>query len=149
MAWRDPRVRALSQFLLYDSPPDTRFPPGSQRYWSTFQTGLRYQNGVGKPSLGSYRLPLFIPDPVTSKGSPTLVWAMLRTAPHGSSERAQVQWKPTAGGAFRTLATVGTHNPNGVLAEMVQLPGTGVVRIAWSSPSGQLVYSRRVGVRSR
>jgi hypothetical protein len=147
MAWRDPRVRALSQFLLYDSPPDTRFPRGSQRYWSTFQTGLRYQDGVVKPSLGSYRLPLFVPDPVVSKGRPTLVWAMLRPAEHGSSQQAQIQWQPLRGGAFRTLATVGTQNPNGVLTASLQLPGAGVVRVAWTAPSGLRVYSRRVGVR--
>ncbi len=148
MAWRDPRVRALSQFLLYDSPPDTRFPRGSQRYWSTFQTGLRYQNGVAKPSLASYRLPLFLPDPVTSTGRPTLVWAMLRSAPHGSSQQAQIQWQSRRGGPYRTLATVSTDNANGVLATRLQLPGAGVVRVAWTSPSGQLVYSRRVGVRN-
>jgi hypothetical protein len=147
MAWRDPRVRALSQFLLYDSPPDTQFPRGSQRYWSTFQTGLRYQTGVAKPSLISYRLPLFLPDPVTSKGRPTLVWAMLRSAPHDSSQQAQIQWQPLRGGPYRTLATVSTDNPNGVLATRLQLPGAGVIRVAWTSPSGQLVYSRRVGVR--
>ncbi|MEA2198365.1 MAG: hypothetical protein QOJ25_2416, partial [Solirubrobacteraceae bacterium] len=149
MAWRDPRVRALAQFLLYDSAPDTRFPPGSQRYWSTFQTGLRYQNGVAKPSLGSYRLPLYLPDPVVSRGRPTLVWAMLRPAPHGSSQQARVQWQPSSGGAFRTLSTVTTDNPNGVLTARLQLPGAGVVRVAWTSPSGRLVYSRRVGVRAR
>jgi hypothetical protein len=147
MAWRDPRVRALSQFLLYDSPPDVRFPRGSQRYWSTFQTGLRYQDGTAKPSLGSYRLPLFVPDPVVRTGHPTLIWAMLRAAAHGSAQAARVQWQPSRGGAFRTLATVSASNPNGVLAATLQLPGAGVVRIAWTAPSGQLVYSRLVGVR--
>ena len=68
IAWRDPRVRALSQFLLYDSPPDAAFRPGTQGYWSTFQTGLLYQNGAAKPSYGAYRLPVFVPDPRVARG---------------------------------------------------------------------------------
>src|SRR5205807_7344495 len=40
LAWSDPRVRTLSQFLLYDSGPNRKFRPGTVRYWSTFQTGL-------------------------------------------------------------------------------------------------------------
>ena len=68
MAWRDPRVRALSQFLMYDSPPDTQFQPGSLGYWSTFQTGLAYQNGALKPSYAAYRVPVFVPDQTVDAG---------------------------------------------------------------------------------
>jgi hypothetical protein len=147
MAWRDPRVRALAQFLLYDSPPDTRYRPGTQRYWSTFQTGLLYQNGVPKPSLNSYRLPLFLPDPSVAPGHPVLVWAQLRPAPAGGPQPAEVQWQPRGAGPFRTLATVTTTGRSGVLTARLGIPGPGVVRIRWASPSGRVLYSRRVGVR--
>jgi hypothetical protein len=147
IAWRDPRVRAFSQFLLYDSPPDTAFRPGTQGYWSTFQTGLLYQNGVAKPSYDAYRLPIFVPDPRVAKGAPVLVWAMLRPAPHNSSQRAEVQWQPAGGGTFRTVTTVATHNPNGVLAVHVVVPGTGAVRVAWRATGSVVYYSRLVGVR--
>jgi hypothetical protein len=147
MAWHDPRVRALSQFLLYDSPPDPLFKAGTQGYWSTFQTGLLYQDGTVKPAYGSYRLPLYVSDQRASGGE-VLAWAMLRPAPHNSSQQAEVQWQPVSGGTFRTLATVGTHNPNGVLAVHVSVPGSGVLRVAWRSPSGRVYYSRRVGVRA-
>jgi hypothetical protein len=148
-AWRDPRVHALSQFLLYDSPPDARFPRGSLRYWSTFQTGLLYQNGVAKPSFASYRVPLLVPDPTVAKGRATLIWAMLRPAPHDSSQQARVQWQSAGGGAFRTLTTVGVRNPNGVLAVKVEVPATGAVRVAWRAPDGATYYSRSAGVRVR
>jgi hypothetical protein len=146
IAWRDPRVRALSQFLLYDAPPDTNFRPGSLGYWSTFQTGLLYRSGVAKPSLAAYRLPLFIPDPSPGGGGPVLVWAMLRPAPPDSRQEAEIQWAST-GGAFRTLETVGVQNPGGVLAVNVTPPGPGVVRVAWRSPGGTIYYSRLVAVR--
>ena len=147
IAWRDPRVRALSQFLLYDSPPDASFRPGTQGYWSTFQTGLLYQNGAAKPSYQAYRLPIFVPDPSVAKGAQMLIWAMLRPAPHNSSQHAQVQWQPAGGGGFRTLASVGTHNPNAVLVLRLTVPGTGTVRIAWRAPGGAVYHSREVGVR--
>jgi hypothetical protein len=145
MAWRDPRVRGLSQFLLYDSPPNRRYPHGSRRYWSTFQTGLLYADGTAKPALGAYQLPIFIPNPLLGSSRRVLVWARLRPAEHGSSQAAQIQWRPT-GGTFRTLATGRVGAQSGVLASVVQLPGPGAVRIAWADPAGQMLYSREAVV---
>jgi hypothetical protein len=149
MAWRDPRVQALSQFLMYDSPPDVRFKPGSLGYWSTFQTGLAYQNGVVKPSYPAYRVPVFVPDQTVSTGQPVLVWSMLRPAPSDSSQRADVQWRSARGAAFRTVATASVQNPTGALAVKVGVPGSGVVRVAWRAPGGVVYYSRGVAVRVR
>ena len=145
MAWRLPRVKGFSQFLLYDAPPDLRYKPGTQGYWSTFQTGLLYANGTPKPSFNSYRLPLFLPDPVLGSGRRVLVWAMLRAAAHDSGQLAQIQWRPEHGN-YRTVTEVTVDNPNEVLVDSVSLPGPGVVRVAWRSPHG-LVHSRAVGVR--
>ena len=148
MAWRDPRVRSFSQFLLYDSPPDTAFKPGTLKYWSTFQTGLLFANGVVKPSYQAYRLPIYVPDPNAARGQPVLVWAMLRPAPPDSSQQAQVQWRPAAGGAFRTLARVSVDNPTGALAVHVRVRGPGVLRVAWRASGGRVYYSRLVAVRA-
>ena len=81
LAWQDPRVGSLAQFLLVDSGPDRSYPRGSPGYWSTFQTGLAYHDGVHKPSFDAYRLPIFVPVPVVRPGTKTLVWGMLRAAP--------------------------------------------------------------------
>src|SRR5579859_1063236 len=78
LAWRDPRVVTLNQFLLYDSAPNRSFPRGSPGYWSTFQTGLLYADGRPKPSLMAYRLPIYLPNPALSADHTVLVWAMLR-----------------------------------------------------------------------
>jgi hypothetical protein len=89
---------------------------------------------------------MFVPDPVAS-GRPVLIWAMLRAAAHDSSQQAEVQWRPPPGGAYRTVATVSVHNPNGVLAVDVKLPGPGMLRVAWQAPSGTVYYSRDVAIR--
>jgi hypothetical protein len=147
MAWRDPRVRTLSQFLLVDSPPDDAFPRGSVRYWSTFQTGLVYVDTAAKPSFYSYRLPIFIP--ASSSGAAT-VWGMLRAAPNGTAQRAGVQWRPAAGGGWRTLVVITTRNPGGVVQARVSIPGAGALRLGWTpSPAASPVYSRAVAVPAR
>lgn len=150
LAWRDPRVSTLSQFLLYDSPPNRAFPRGSPGYWSTFQTGLLYADGRAKPSLDSYRLPIFLPDPVVAPGRRALVWAMLRAARRGTRQRAQVQWRPSHPGArYRTLEQVTSDASSEVVDARVPIPGPGLVRVVWGSPSGQMQYSRAAPVRAR
>jgi hypothetical protein len=146
MAWLDPRVNALAQFLLYDSAPDTRYPPGSPGYWSTPQTGLLYLRGERKPSLDSYRLPIFIPEPVASPGASVLVWGMLRSAPNNTRQLARIEWRPPRGG-YRQLQTVRTNDPSGFLTAKVKPPGAGQVRITWTSPGGAVFTSRSVAVR--
>jgi hypothetical protein len=146
LAWRYPRVATLAQFLLYDSPPDSRYPPGTFGHWDTFQTGLLYQDGKPKPSFYAYRLPIFLPDPVLRPGRRVLVWALLRAAPPNSTQRAQIQWRSSGGSSFRTLQTVTTHNED--LAAMVSVPGPGSVRIQWHSPSGGTQYSRAAFVKA-
>jgi hypothetical protein len=143
MAWRDPRVMTLSQFELYDSLPDPNFPRGTVGYWSTSQTGLVYADGVPKPSLVAYRLPIFLPDPVRSPGRPTLVWAMLRAAPRNTRQSVQIQWRPAApGSAYRTVRRALASGPSEVLVARVAFLGPGYVRVRWRSPSGRVLYSR-------
>jgi hypothetical protein len=127
LAWKDPRVRALSQFLLYDSPPDTAYRRGSPRYWSTFQTGLLFAGGTAKPSLGAYRLPIFVPDPVLRHGE-VFVWGRVRPA-RGTIQVA-LQWRSETRGVS-TVRELGARGLSPVLAADVRLPGAGQVRLAW------------------
>jgi hypothetical protein len=148
MAWSDPRVRTLSQFLLEDSAPDTAYPKGSVRYWSTFQTGLAYLNGVAKPSLFAYRIPVYVPDPVFARGQAVTVWGMLRLAPNGTQQHALLEWRPSGRGTtWRGLEIVVTSNRTGVLLVSVKPPGSGWLRLSWTSAAGQVANSRPVRVR--
>lgn len=147
LAWRDPRVRALAQFLLRDSPPDRAYPRGSVRYWSTFQTGLEYLSGAPKPALSDYRVAIFVPVDTFARGGTVSVWGMLRAAPNGTAQRARIQWRARGRhGAYRTLAGVRTTDPAGALAVDVRPPGTGLLRIAWTAPGGVVRYSRTAPV---
>ena len=154
LAWLDPRVRTLSQFLLRDAAPNRAFRRGTVRYWSTFQTGLEYGNGRPKPSLRAYRLPVFLPQPAFAAGGAVGVWAMVRAAPNATGQPARIQWRP-AHGAFRTLAVVRTTGPDGILVATVRPPGTGAIRVLGSATStgsagrgggGATVSSRAVAV---
>jgi hypothetical protein len=148
IAMRDSRVRSMAQFLLHDSQPEKQYPKGSAGYWSSFQTGLELADGKPKPSLHSYRLPIFLPRTTFHHGSTVLVWGMLRLAPNDTREHALIQWRPLHG-AYRTIAGVTTTQPSGELAARVVPPGPGAIRIAWTSPSGTVVRSRAVGIVSR
>ena len=148
MAWKDPRVRALSQFLLVDSLPNTKFPPGSSGYWSTFQTGLQYASGGVKPSFLAYLLPIYMPVTSFSHGDSLLVWAMLRPAANGSKQHALVQWRALRGGGYRTLATVTTTDPSNVLQVHVRPPGSGTIRIQWRTPAGLVLDSRPIAIHA-
>jgi hypothetical protein len=127
LAWKDARVRALSQFLLYDSPPDARYPRGSPRYWSTFQTGLLFAGGAAKPSLDAYRLPIFIPEPVLHGGE-VFVWGRVRPA-HATTQ-VSIQWR-SGTGSYETVARPSARGPSAILATDVHLPGAGQVRMTW------------------
>jgi hypothetical protein len=145
IAWRDPRVRSVSQFLLYDAKPDTRYPPFNFSYWDTFQTGLLFANGQPKPSEAAYRMPLWIPFPRVRAHGVMLVWGQLRPANHKVTQNAAIQWRPS-GGAFRTIAVASTSNPDGYLTTDIRPPGSGEVRIAWLTPLGHVLLSRTVPV---
>jgi hypothetical protein len=147
IAWRDPRVRSLAQFLLYDAAPDLAYPVGSVRYWSTFQTGLRFLDGAPKASLQAYRLPIFVPDPVLKGDDSVLVWGMLRPARNGSLERARIEWR-SAHGTFRDLANVLTNDSDGFLSVRVKVPGPGAVRLSWTAPTHEVLHSAAIDVRA-
>ena len=145
LAWKDPRVRSMTQFLLYDSAPDNHYPAGSFKYWSTFQTGLLFLDGRRKPSFRSYRLPIEVPSSAARKGAQLLVWGMLRMAPNNTQQRATIEWR-ASGASYRAIKTVTTSDPAGIFTTQVSPPGSGTLRIAWVSPSGRTFHSREVAV---
>lgn len=156
MAWKDPRVRTVSQFLLYDAGPNGAYPPSAFDYWDTFQTGLIFGpgtslDGTPKPAYYAYRLPIWIPSTTVRRRSKMLIWGMLRLAPKHTAERALIRWKPAYRRRFRTIATVNVpaSAAYGYFTTRVVPPGTGSVRIAWISAAGHTYTSRVVAVRVR
>jgi hypothetical protein len=148
IAWRDPRVRSVAQFLLYDSRPNTAYPRSNLKYWDTFQTGLLFANGTQKPAFSAYRLPIWIPSPRSAPRTRTFIWGQVRPGPHDVPQHVAIQWRPSRG-RFKTLATIAFEQPEGYFTTRQRLPGAGSVRTAWRTPSGHVYYSRVVTVSQR
>jgi Cellulase (glycosyl hydrolase family 5) len=74
IAYANPRVKAFSQYLLYDDKPRTGVPR-SQRY-SGFETGLRTSKGKPKPAYIGFIVPLA----AKRYGSQDVLWGRIRPA---------------------------------------------------------------------
>ena len=142
IAWRDPRVRSMAQFLLYDTLPDDRYPVSDARHWRTFQTGLQFANGTAKPSLAAYRTPIWVPQAKVAGGHGLLVWGEVRRYRQALGRQALVQWRGHH--RWTTIATVKLTHAQGYFTVVVQIPATGSLRLTWrlkSSPA--TTYSSR------
>ena len=84
MAYRDSRIRSVSQYELNDPPEEDQF-----------NTGLRRTSGDAKPSLAAYRLPIWV-----TRGR---VWGQVRAASGGEAE---LQWRSSSKRSFKRYATV-------------------------------------------
>ena len=91
-AWRDPRVKLLTQYVWTDEPATRRTA------YSGWQSGLRYAGGRAKPALAHFRVPFFLD---AARG---LLWGQVRP---GGSHPVLVQ-RRAPGGAWTTVARVTT-----------------------------------------
>jgi hypothetical protein len=148
IAYADPRVRALSQFLLVDDAPRPGRNGVRTGYGATFQTGLEFLGGRPKPALTAYELPLFLPAPVVRRGAALRVWGQVRPVAGGSA-RVAIQFRRGARSAFRTLVVVAADRGRGYLDARVHVPGSGRVRLAWTAAPGQVAFSRVASVSVR
>jgi hypothetical protein len=93
LAYKNPRVRAVSQFQLDDD---------AALLGKTFQTGLRLQSGKQKPAFAAYRVPIY----VQNKGSRVIVWGGVRNAGSGKVDiyngSTKVKTVSLRGGYFLT-----------------------------------------------
>jgi hypothetical protein len=55
---------------------------------------------------------------------------------------ANIQFKPPNGGAFKTIQPVKIADRYGYFTASVKFPSSGSVRLAWTSPTGAVEYSR-------
>lgn len=94
IAYRNPRVRAFSQYLLRDDLP--REGSLSQRYGG-FESGLRHSGGEAKIAYDGFRLPL-----VAERGSrSTRLWGLVR--PAGGRTTVRVEYRNRGSSSWRTL----------------------------------------------
>ena len=100
MAYRDGRIRSVSQYELIDAADP-----------ATFNTGLRKNDGSAKPSLAAYRLPIWV-----TRGR---VWGQVRAASGGTAE---IQWRSSSKRSFKKYKTV-KLNAQGYFDQKVSRPG--------------------------
>ena len=137
IAWRNPTVRMLNQFLLRDD-----------QNLEGFQSGLQTFDNQPKPSLARYRLPVWLPSRPSRAGR-LRVWGFARAAANGSRPTVLVQARRGRTGAWRTVRTVSVRNRRGYFVATFLARASGAVRLAWTSPSGEVVLSREAGFRLR
>jgi hypothetical protein len=128
-AYRNRSVRSVAQYELVDDPVT-----------SVFNTGLFFKNGRAKPSLGAYRLPIW----VKRRGSRVSIWLWVRPA---AGKRQQVQIQHASGHSYRTVTTKSTNSRG--FATVTERGTSGKWRIAWTGPDGVTYFSRAGSVRDR
>ncbi|MGI8801208.1 MAG: hypothetical protein ACR2KV_03415 [Solirubrobacteraceae bacterium] len=144
IAYSNPRVRDLSQFLLIDAPPIACVrcsKPGS--FGASFETGLEFGGGRQKPSFAAYRLPIFLPRSSVPRGALLRIWGMVRPAVNGASQRVAIEFRPGRSGAFRRIAVVRTRSRPAYLDTRVRLPTSGQLRFSWRNPNTHKVFRSR------
>jgi hypothetical protein len=127
IAYRNSRVKSVSQYELFDEPD-----------LGVFQTGLRFLNGSDKPSLAAYRLPIW----VTRHGSGVRVWGQVRPA-DGAAQQVVIQ---NGNRSFKDVQTVTTAANGYFQVNVARQPGP-KWRLAWKSPGGTTYTSRLATAR--
>ena len=147
MAFKDPNVRAVNQFLLIDDGPvpgvDPRKSPNLA--WRTFQSGLQLLSGRRKPSYKAYMTPLFVKQQRVRRGGSTGIFGMLRPADAAARVRANVQFRVRGAKRWRTRKTITVGGPRHYFQTRVTVPASGYLRIAWRNGSRKLT-SRNANV---
>jgi hypothetical protein len=137
-AYRNPRVFANTQFLLFDVPPQRQFPKDSRAYWFTYQSGLFYSNGQRKPSATAYMLPFVI----KKAGAGDRFWGQVRFTANGANQVIQIQRKQGAdwvpdGDPVNVTNSVGFWD----ITRPAQKGAT--YRVLWTSPDGASFLTSR------
>lgn len=131
----DPRVAALTQFLMLDDEPDSAHRSGTRGFWGTWQSGLRFADGTPKPLYDAFRLP-FVVSP-RAAGEPVELWGLVRPAAAAGALPTEVrlQFLPRGAGAWQEAGTVRVTDPSGAFTARPTRRGPGAWRFVWSEPA--------------
>jgi hypothetical protein len=143
LAYRNPRVASVAQFLLVDDGPVPGYRDTDPRRWVSWQSGLLTRQRRAKPFLRDYQLPLH----VRQNGRRARVFAGFRPARRGVVSFAQVQFA-RPGRRYMRVSDHSVRNPQGYLSLRVRIPGRGRLRVAWYDPrTNGVVFSASAPVR--
>jgi hypothetical protein len=123
MAYRQPRVKAIAQYLLRDDIGN-----------AGFQSGLKFSDGRLKPAYNAFRFPIW----VVRRGVSVTVFGQVRHAGDGASGIVRMQVR-VPGKDWATYRTVKPNRKGFVLATLWSKRG--VWRLVWES-AGRTDISR-------
>lgn len=144
IAFKNPNVRTVSQFLLVDDGP----VPGETQpnvKWRTFQSGLQSLAGKRKPSYKAYVTPIHLTATRVRRGRSTTVFGMTRPAAPTARVRVQVQFRPRGAKRWSTRKRISARGPRHYFQTRLRVTGSGSVRILWKNGS-RAVASRAVRI---
>jgi hypothetical protein len=147
IAYKNPNVRAMSQFLLVDDGPVPDVDPAKdpRLAWRTFQSGLVLLAGKRKQSYKAYMTPIFVKQQRIPAGRSVGVFGMLRGAKAGTRRRVQIQWRRKRAKRWSTRKTVRADRARNYLETRVRVPASGSLRLRWHN-GRRAVVSRSVAV---
>ena len=87
IAYDNPRIASMAQFLLHDDRPDTRFDASDVRRWRTWQSGLATSAGARKPAYDEYPFPIHVTPTRPREGDRIRVFSIARPAPDDTRDR--------------------------------------------------------------
>jgi hypothetical protein len=138
LAYDQPRVVAFSQYLLRDDPPKDGVPLALR--YPGFESGLRSNDGLAKPALAGFRLPLA----ALRRGSRVALWGLVR--PTTARTTATVEY--SSGGSFKKLFTV-TTDSRGYFTRNTTLRSGRKYRLTWTQPDGRTIHGTATSVYKR
>ncbi len=149
MAFRNPLVRTLSQFLLVDDAPVPGINPKKdpRRAWRTFQSGLMSLKGKKKPSFKAYMTPLYVTPTRTRRGRSVKIFGMLRPARASSKKRVRIQFRSRGAKRWQTRKSLTVRGPRHYFQTRLRMTRSGHLRIRWYN--GRVLVSRVVTVSVR
>jgi hypothetical protein len=156
MSYLQPRVVAVTQFLLQDAGPNTNYKKTARGYWDTYQSGLEFGAGSGhpagthKPAYDAYALPAWVtPAPATSAGPQLELWAQARFHSYAvtSDDRLVFQFAPSGSSTWTTVTPVETPDTAGFVDVTVPeqpYASGGTWRAVWAGANGLYFVSRDI-----
>lgn len=133
IAYKNPNVRAVNQFLLFDDAPtagvDPKKSPGLA--WRTFQSGLQLLAGKKKPSYKAYMTPLFLKNTRVKRGRSVRLFGMLRPAQATKKVRISLQFRSRRGKKWHTRKALTVRGPRHYFESHMPVHSSGYVRIRW------------------